>query len=141
MGTSLFFDMRSCGPVIYPRFSVQSSLHYLPKFHSARFRKTAQTSTSSVLLLPLSTPSSTTYLPSSPESSPNRRFMYSSLVKPLYRGGVGACGRFFRFLCRGVVSIEVLSRRFSGSFLGAWVVSSGSMGGEVARYALVYGEM
>lgn len=67
--------------------------------------------------------------------------MYSSLVKPLYRGGVGACGRFFCFLCRGVVLIEVSSERFSDSFPGAWVVSSGSMGGEVVRYALVYGEM
>ena len=89
--------------------------------------------------------------------------MYSSLVKPLYRGSVGACGRFFCFLRRGAGSIEVLSGRlsdsflgawlvssgpievlsgrFSDSFLGAWAVSSGSMGGEVVRYALVYGEM
>jgi hypothetical protein len=40
-----------------------------------------------------------------------------------------------------VVLIELSSGRFSGSFLGAWLMSLESMGGEVVGYVLVYGEM
>ena len=40
-----------------------------------------------------------------------------------------------------MVLIELSSGRFSDSFLGAWLMSLESMGGEVVGYALVYGEM
>jgi hypothetical protein len=57
--------------------------------------------------------------------------MYSSLVKPLYRGGAGARGRFFRFLHGPAVSDEVSSGRFSDLFIVGWLVRWASMGGEI----------